>query len=171
MNISKYGSEELWPLLGDEHSPRCHLKVCCGRTCLFLSHPIQLHREATCYQFPSVSKRPPWQLTPPSFLRSSSFPNSPEPPSPWAAWVTWEEYPGTCQGSSGVSSLREWGRTSAVYASALSLMCESCSSRLHTTCLPLTQPGLVTQVLKHAELSLLYSPPPSSYPSSLCELK
>lgn len=53
VKMSKYGSEELWSLLGNKHSSPLS-KVCRGRACIFVSRCIQPHIEKTCSQFQSV---------------------------------------------------------------------------------------------------------------------
>lgn len=110
--------------------PGRHLKVPCGGTCLFLSHPTTQQWPAMDFGVSSLA------------LNAIILPGTSQP---------WAHINVSAMGNGGPLEflIRAGGCTSEFHASALSLTRQGWP-RLHATCLQLTQPGLMTQVLKHA---------------------
>lgn len=96
VRMSKYGSEGLWSLLGDEHSfPTVRGVPWKGLHIRLMLHPTAHRNSVLSISVTSLARNS-------IILLWRSTCSHPKPTSPWAAW---EEHPG--QGSSGVSSPQE----------------------------------------------------------------
>jgi len=131
VRMSKYGSEGLWSLLGDEHSSPLS-EGCRGKACIFVSRSIQPPIQTECFQF----QRPPWRVTPSSFWEEARV-------------LTFSPHHREQRGKS-IPVRRPLEFLVPKRRLSICIQCLSPFPDVPELTEALTQPGLVTQVLKHA---------------------